>query len=255
MNPGMYFQFAEIEDKHWWFISRKYLIENILKKLDISHFKNILDLGCGVGGNMRFLSNYCEKISGLDCSEIAIKLAKEKWPDFNFIVGNANQLTALYPKNTFNLVTLFNVMYHQWILNDKDLLCQIHDVLQPGGYLLLTEPAFMHLWRRHDEQDMGKHRYQMSEMKKLLSESGYKVVFKTYFNIVSYLPALLLAMHYKLRINRKIDDAKNGVSEIELPNDFLNNLLISLMKMETYFIKSLGSIPIGVSLLCLAQKK
>jgi SAM-dependent methyltransferase len=254
MNPGMYYQLVEIENTHWWFVSRRFLIKSIFKKKNIPQFKNALDIGCGTGGNMNFLKSYCENISGLDCSEIAIKLAREKWPDLNFTMGDANMLSSKFPNEIFDFISLFNVMYHQWISDDKDLMSQIHSALRPGGYLLLTEPAFMHLWRRHDEQDLGKRRYKMSEMCRILKESGYEVVFKTYFNSISYLPSLILSIIYKFSDKNKSADSKKGASEVDLPGRFINNMMIAIMKAETYFISKTGSFPLGVSILCLARK-
>lgn len=250
----MYHQLAEIENKHWWFISRQYLIKAILEKIDLKHVEKCLDIGCGVGGNMNFMKTYCEQITGLDISDVAINLAREKWPEFNFIQGDANKLSSIYKANTFDLVTIFNVMYHKWIVNDVDLLKQIYSILQPGGYLILTEPAFMHLWRNHDVQDMGKKRYTMKELNLLMNDAGFKPVFKTYFNSVSYLPALFLAILLKLQTKSTAFDPEKGVSEIDLPGRSFNNFMCALMRLESDYIKKISSIPVGVSLLYVAKK-
>lgn len=254
MNLGMYRQLVEIENKHWWFISRQNLIKTILEKLDIDHVEKCLDIGCGVGGNLNFLKSYCNQIIGLDFSDIAIKLAREKWPEFDFNLGDANKLSTLYNANSFDFVTIFNVMYHKWIVSDIDLLRQTYTILKPGGYIILTEPAFMHLWRGHDIQDMGKKRYTLTEINLLLKEAGFKPVVKTYFNSISYLPALFLAFLYKLQPKNKKYNQEEGVSEIEMPGKTMNNIMYTLMRLESSLIKKINTIPFGVSILCVAQK-
>jgi len=59
MDKGMYLQLPQIEEKHWWFISRRLLVEEVLKKAGFKKGKNALDLGCGTGGNLPFLKKFC----------------------------------------------------------------------------------------------------------------------------------------------------------------------------------------------------
>ncbi len=250
----MYNQFAEIENDHWWFLGRRYLIKEMLLKTGKTHFENALDIGCGVGGNVNFLKNYCTEITGLDFSEAAVKLAKEKWPSCNFLIGDANKISSLYEENSFDLVTVLNVLYHQWIINDEDFLEQTYKILNKGGYIVITEPAFMHLWRQHDIQDMGKIRYRLKEMKKMLKQAGFVIVSGSYFNSISYVPVLLSVLLYRLNRNKNINDEKKGVEEIKLPGNVINTIMLNLLKAEARFIKLIGKMPIGVSLICVAKK-
>ena len=254
MNVGLYYQFAEIEDNHWWFMARRYLIRHVLIKSGIDKFGKALDIGCGVGGNVNFLQNFCAEVTGIDYSETAINLAKKKWPMNSFVQGDANNLTSLFNANSLDLVTILNVLYHQWIKSDEGLLTQVSTILKHKGYLVITEPAFGHLWRSHDVQDMGKKRYTLKEMKILLKQSGFIVVSGSYFNSICYLPVLLSALLYKLLGKKNIPEEKNGVAEIRMPNNVLNRLMYFLLKMETWLIKFAGKIPVGVSLICIAKK-
>lgn len=254
MTEGMYYQLAEIEDKHWWFVSRRNLIHVMLDKYKIPRFENALDIGCGTGGNMAYLANFCDKITGIDLSEIAVKLGREKRPSCNFIHGDANNLDSFFESEAFDLVTIFNVLYHKWISGEVVMLQKIHSVLKPHGYLFITEPAFMHLWREHDIIDMGKKRYTENEIKLLLINQGFKIITSTYFNLISYVPALFLALLYKLKFKPSPVDQTQGVSEINLPGLFINGFMRRVMQTESNLIKKINYLPLGVSVLCIAQK-
>lgn len=254
MNEGLYYQFAEIEDNHWWFLGRRQLIKEMFFKTGKNHFEKALDIGCGVGGNVNFLKSFCTGVTGLDYSGTAINLAKKKWPLYKFLQGDANNLSSIYPENSFDLVTILNVMYHKWISNDGDFLKQTFKITKQGGFVVITEPAFMHLWREHDVQDMGKKRYTLKKMKDLLEKAGFTMVFGSYFNSISYIPVLLMAMVYRFKGNKTLNKEKEGVSEIQMPNKFINKLMYNLLKAESEFIKIMGKMPVGVSCICIAKK-
>lgn len=255
MYPGMYSQLAEIEDSHWWFISRRRLAETLLSSLNIKKNSKGLDIGCGTGGNLKLLKKYCSQVTGLDLSEFALSLAKKKWSHYKFIHGDANHLSKLFSPKSFGLITIFNVLYHQWVPNESKVLKQIYDILEPRGYLIITEPAFNFLKREHDIIDMGKCRYQLTPFRKLLKNSGFVVISSTYFNIIGFIPALITAFtdFFAIKKNKSIPDNK-GAKELQILSKPLNKFLLKLMSLERKIIKSIGKIPLGVSLLCIAQK-
>jgi len=54
----------------------------------IKHFNTALDLGCGIGANLKFLDEYGFDVYGIDLSEIAIDFAKKQ---FNYERVNLSQ--------------------------------------------------------------------------------------------------------------------------------------------------------------------
>jgi len=71
-------------------------------------------------------------------------------------------------------VTVFSVSYQEWITSEEGVLRNAYDLLKPGGYFLLTAPAFTLLKRRHDVLAMGKRRYTIPEIELLLNQPGLK---------------------------------------------------------------------------------
>lgn len=255
MHKRIYSQFFEIEDNHWWFVSRRKLVEDLLSPL-VKYDKNNkgLDIGCGTGGNLKLLKKYCFQVIGLDLSKYALKLARKKWPKYKFMHGDTNCLLNFFPQESFDLITIFNVLYHKWILDDLKVLKQVCTILKPGGYFVIIEPAFNILTRKHDFQVMGRKRYSLKECEKLLTNAGFRLIKSTYFNSISFIPACIIVfIDYITRLKNKQFKKSKLVKEIQMPPFLINKLLLTLLSIERQIIK-LSKIPIGVSLFCIARK-
>src|SRR5206468_3932841 len=48
---------------------------------DQSGTLNLLDIGCGTGNSQKIYIEHCHRYTGLDLSEIAISVARQKYPD------------------------------------------------------------------------------------------------------------------------------------------------------------------------------
>ena len=83
MNHEIHFK---SEKNHWWFKSRRAILRNILDIIGDSNQRSLLEVGCGTGGNLRFLFNNFQKLAGLDIDEGAIKLAKQESSEITYIL-------------------------------------------------------------------------------------------------------------------------------------------------------------------------
>ena len=100
--------------------------------------KQILELGCGIGGSAPFISN-CGGYIGTDLSNEAIKTAYQHFgskPGFSFIVMDAQEVK--FPDCTFDLVIAKEVVEH--VPDIKLTLQEAFRVLKPGGSILITSP-------------------------------------------------------------------------------------------------------------------
>jgi SAM-dependent methyltransferase len=59
---------------------------------------------------------------------------------------------------SFDLAPVFNVLYHDWVPDEKAVVHEIVRILRPGGVALFTEPAFPALSRSMDVWAMGRKR-------------------------------------------------------------------------------------------------
>ena len=97
--------------------------------------EKVLDLGCGNG---RFSELFdADDYVGVDVSEELMRLAKEKYPNREFVSINATNLP--FPDNSFDKVFCLAVIHH---IPSKQMrqafLAEAKRVLKPGGLLILT---------------------------------------------------------------------------------------------------------------------
>jgi len=160
----------------------------------------VLDLGCG---NARYYPLFKEKsveYIGIDSSKDLIQISKDMYPDADFRVEDALNLS--FPDNYFNDVYSIAVLHH---LPSRELrlkfLNEAKRVLRPGGLLILTVWKFYQIkeWlfllkytllkmigkSKLDWKDIlepwGKkaeryyHWFSKKELEKLIKESGFEI--------------------------------------------------------------------------------
>lgn len=251
MESQLYEQLSNIEDYHWWHQSRLKLVAHYITRMGLGPDARILDVGCGTGGTTSFLEQYGQVI-GIDRSGIALEYAKSKAWKTLFVQGDANYVGQLFSPGCFDLITFFNVLYHQWVQDDFQVLAEVEKLLRPGGYVLLTEPAYRILGRRHDVLGMGKTRYKLSDFRRYFAEIGLQYKWGRYFNAIAFPTCLLAALRF--RIPGNADSGPPEVKELMIPPKGINGLMKFYMELERHFFTWLP-IPIGVTLLVVGQRR
>lgn len=102
--------------------------------------ESLLDVGCNVGEWLadcarRFPS---ARLAGVDLSEAALGMARERLPRLELCVAGAEQLP--FPDQSFQYVTCMEVLEHLPAVHRAMTLREIRRVLRPGGRLILTVP-------------------------------------------------------------------------------------------------------------------
>ena len=254
MREGFYRQTARVEDAHWWFVHRRRLVESLLaRRAPRGEPLAVLDVGCGSGGNLEWLSGLGHFAVGVDRSALALELARARGAGSRVVRARAQDLARVFARSSFSLVTLFNVLYHEWIEDEAEVLSAAHRVLAPGGMLLLTEPAFAWLRRRHDAIDLGARRFTRTGLERLVREAGFEVVESSYFNLVGLAPAAVVAALDCLR--RADEGLAEETGEIAVPPHAINRLLLGLCSIEQAWIDRVGRLPGGVGLILLARAR
>lgn len=95
----------------------------------------VLDIGSGTGHHLGALHKEGLDCVGIDSSKAMVKFAKAKFPDINFIYGNALKHMAFQP-NSFDLITcLYFTIYY--IKDKEQFLRNVTLWLKKGGYFVL----------------------------------------------------------------------------------------------------------------------
>jgi len=95
----------------------------------------ILDIGSGIGNHVAGLTELGYNATGLDNSQAMIAKSKERFPELNFIQGNALNSNQ-FQQNTFtHILCLYHTIYY---FQDKALFfANCMNWLQGGGYLVV----------------------------------------------------------------------------------------------------------------------
>ncbi len=240
MRKYLYQDLYDLEEKHWWHISKRKELTELIKWLNLKNF-NILEIGCGTGKNLDVLRKF-GKTWGLDNSKEAIKFSKKRGLN-NLVLGEAENIP--FSGGKFNLIILLDVLEHT---DDIKTLKEIFRVLVPGGYLIITVPAFSWLWGRWDVVLEHKRRYKKSELVSKLNLGGFKVLKASYLYSFLVLPALVI------RLIKSKFFKKDYPSDFKLGGVLSNWIFLQLCNLERV-IRSKAGLPIGTSIICLAQKK
>ena len=236
-----------LENSHWWFVAKKRYIKIILDYHLKEKGGNILDVGCGTGGMIDLLKNY-GPVFGMDCHGAACEYSRQR-NKFPLIKGDANKLP--FKKGTFHLVALLDVLYHQHILDDEEVLAQIYTLLAPNGLLLITDSAFEFLKSTHDIAVMARHRYTLKELNAKLKSSHFSIQQSTYLYFIIFPVVVLSRLLGKLTL---FFFKPTIHSDLKQTNPFLNKFLVALLGWEGSLLK-LFNFPWGSSLLILGKKR
>jgi SAM-dependent methyltransferase len=113
--------------------------ERILFEAYIPMGSAILDLGVGGGRTTRYLANRAARYVGVDYAPAMVKACQAKFPDLEFVVADAADLTA-FPDASFDVVVFaFNGIDH--VLpgqSRRNCFGHIHRVLKPGGVVIFS---------------------------------------------------------------------------------------------------------------------
>jgi len=105
----------------------------LIGKLALEGSEDILDLGCGDGKITALLAQATKgRVVGVDKSDEMIEFASHSYPNIEFMVADATQLSF---ENDFNVV-FSNAVLH-WVSDHRAVLMGLKKALRPKGKILL----------------------------------------------------------------------------------------------------------------------
>jgi SAM-dependent methyltransferase len=226
------------DDHHWWFRGRRRVLRAELDALALSPDSQILDAGCGSGRTMQLLADYGH-VSGVELSEQAAAVARQRGLG-PVEIGQVETLP--WPDASFDLITCLDVVEHT--PDERVTLAELLRVCRPGGYLLVTVPAYEALWSRHDEISRHYRRYSRHTLRRAATAVGWEPVRLTSFNSLLLLPAAVVRL-----AQRGPEQPESDTTDLDIGPAWMNSVLEWPLRLEARWLRGGHSLPLGLSLL------
>lgn len=248
MNEVEYRVMFEVEQRHWWYLTLHDLILRfVAREFRAKGPLQMFDAGCGTGGLMTKLAAYGH-VAGADLSETAVAHCRQRGLS-QVSRQDLNELN-LAP-SSFDVITIIDVLYHDWIKSDAAVLAKLFAALKPGGLLIVNDPAFEGLRGTHDVAVLSRTRYTRPRMRHLLAQAGFRIEKLTYRVFFLFVPiALYRVVH---RCMHRAHSAVETPSDVWMPRAMVNGLLRFLGRVENAMQRSV-SFPFGTSVFSIARK-
>ena len=238
MDAAYALNYRDLYRHHWWWRARECLILSIIE--EIRHNGNtdrILDIGCGDG----LLFDHVSKFGDVEGVEADRSMVSDHGPWRDKIYISPFDST-FQPGKRYSLILMLDVLEH--FSDATSSLMRALELLDSGGTLILTVPAFPCLWTSHD--DLNKHfkRYTKKSLIELTSQAGIKVLRCQYFFHWTF--PLKLLLHLK----ESCFGARPQLPTV--PPPWVNTTLLRFSIAEQKLFRH-SSIPFGSSIIAVGQ--
>ncbi len=241
MHSTLYSDFYKYEDKHWWFVARRKIIQKFIKKcINVSGDFQILEIGAGTGGNLAMLKTF-GNVDAMEMDKNAVQMANQR----NICEVQVGSLPNDIPfHQQFDLVVMLDVLEH--IEDDYAALDSIKVLLKEQSKLLITVPAYQSLWSNRDVVNQHFRRYNIKNLTELLLRCNFKVSYCSYYNTFLFLPFVLKVIFDNLKKEKRRE------SDLNIPSDLINYFLKKIFCTERFLIPHI-KFPFGVSIIMEAE--
>jgi 2-polyprenyl-3-methyl-5-hydroxy-6-metoxy-1,4-benzoquinol methylase len=197
----------------------------------------LLEFGSGIGNISELLSSYTP-LCLTDTDERMLAHLENKFSHINDVSVNFLDITKSPPEHLvalFQTVIGINVLEH--IEDDEKALVHLGTVLKPSGRLLLLVPAKRWAYTDLDKQLGHFRRYEKKELAEKLAKTSFQIEKLYFFNIVG-----LMSWIIRDKLQRS-----GGLRPYQISSF---DSIVPVLKV----IESKISLPVGISLIAIAQK-
>ncbi|HET9161706.1 MAG TPA: class I SAM-dependent methyltransferase [Caulobacteraceae bacterium] len=240
MERAAYDRMKVLETSHWWFLGRRDVLSRLLGGLSLPARARILEAGCGVGGNIEMLAHF-GKVQAFEPDEPSRQYVSARTgvtPAQGYLPNDVP-----FKKKSFDAVCAFDMVEH--VDDDAGAVTALGELVAPGGYLIVTVPAYQWMWSRHDEVHHHKRRYSRARILDIVRAGGLEPIKASYFNAVLFPLAAMVRFAKKLARIDSSDDA--------MPPAFVNGLFRRLFSLEGGWLAN-HDLPFGLSIVVIARR-
>jgi SAM-dependent methyltransferase len=239
MDQAYALAYRALHEEHWWWRARRAFLLDYLRRLaPPGGFGAILDVGCGDGLYFEELSAW-GRPEGVEADGSLITGASARFGP----IHNVPFDERFAPGKRYGLVLLLDVVEH--LEDDRAAMARAADLVEPGGVLIATVPAFQALWTHHDAWNHHHRRYRLEELVALVRGAGLELFESRYF---FHWPAPVKLL---VRLKEKLVPGKPALPASPPPP--VNALLYALSRLEAETIGRLR-LPFGSSALAIGRK-
>ena len=230
-------RYRELFQRHWWWRARERVILDALRAHQpAAGWRTVLDVGCGDGLFFDELAKLpgVELVEGVEPAEALVS------PDgpHRARIHVANFDATFAPARRYSLILMLDVLEH--LPDPAASLRHALSLLEPGGVVLATVPAFRALWTRHDDLNHHYTRYDTTSIAALANEAGMRIDESRYF--FHWTAAAKIATRLKEALIR------GEPASPSVPPAPINRALYTLSRLEQRLVGALP-VPFGSSLL------
>ena len=240
MDPTYASTYSDLYQRHWWWRAREPVIMDALRRYrPATGWKSALDVGCGDGLFFGKLKEIAGRVEGIEADEGLV--TEQGRARGRIYPGPFDR--SFQPGTTYSLIVMLDVLEH--LADPAAALSRARDLLEPGGTLLITVPAFRSLWTHHDDLNHHLTRYTREELAPLLRGAGLQVLESKYFFHWT-VPAKLVVRFAEKTFRLPARPAR-------VPASWLNGLLYGFSRLEEQLLGWLRW-RVGSSLLVVAER-
>lgn len=242
MNAAEYGRMYAHEDTYWWFVSRRELVVDLVRRFVRRPDPMLVDVGCGTGATAAALGQF-GRVVGVDSSPLALENCRRR--GLTRLIEARAEAIPLAAASADAIVAT-DVLEH--LDDDRDALTEFRRILRPGGHAIVTVPAYRFLWSEHDEALMHRRRYVSCTLRERAEAAGFRP------RHLGYALSLLfpLALGRLWRKPRRDPDRPPEALIRPVPG-WLNSALIRLQRVETALCRR-GTPPWGLSVVAVLEK-
>lgn len=227
---------------NWWIVGRFELFRALFRSRPLPSDARVLEIGPGAGSNVGLWKDERGLVQVLaDADLFALSTAMAGSQSSGVLI---DACTLPFTSSCFHQILLGDVLEH--LVDDKRALNEVVRVLEPGGLLVLTVPAYMFLWGEQDRLAGHQRRYRLRQLRTLVLDSGLEVEHISYFNWIMFPAAVVFKLFMRFLRPGAYSDATS------LPG-FTNHLLTKIFSLDLAIARRV-MVPFGLSILVVAAK-
>jgi hypothetical protein len=191
-----------------------------------------------------------ETLQGFDFSLDGVAFCKTK--NLNVIHADITDFSDKFNEK-FDIIICNDVLYQFDNEDIVKILDCLFSRLKPTSILITNNQAFDIFSGIHDIAVGAKQRFSISKFNKILSQNQSSFHISHYFYWSFFLSPLILfiRLFQKIKIKFGLVNLENVESDVEIPSEFINNILYKIVKIEEKLIKKP---PFGSSIFLVLEK-